>query len=163
MGPTWLRASWHAATRRLDVGVKAHATRRERTILLKSSGERNAPRLYWMSDALMEVVSVTDYGALAEVYEWLISDARLTPAECVATFDDVIEPLPTAAAVLDCACGIGQLAVGLAGRGMQVVASDASEAMVRRTGELAQEFGASLRTVRAAWDELPGYFDCPWP
>ncbi|MDZ5621687.1 class I SAM-dependent methyltransferase [Nocardioides bizhenqiangii] len=112
-----------------------------------------------MVDELMEVVSVADYGALAEVYEWLISDARLTPAEFVATFDDVIEPLPTAAAVLDCACGTGQLAVGLAGLGMQVVATDASEAMVRRTGELAREFGASLRTVRAAWDELPGHFD----
>ena len=75
------------------------------------------------------MVSVTDYGALAEVYEWLISDARLTPAGFVATFDDVIEPFPTAAAVLDCACGTGQLAVGLAGLGMQVVATDASEAM----------------------------------
>ena len=102
---------------------------------------------------------MTDYGALAEVYEWLISDARLTPAEFVATFDDVIEPLPTAAAVLDCACGTGQLAVGLADLGMQVVATDASEAMIRRTGELAQECGAYVRTVRAAWDELPGHFD----
>lgn len=104
---------------------------------------------------------MTDYGALAEVYEWLISDARLTPAEFVATFDDVIEPLPTAAAVLDCACGTGQLAVGLADLGMQVVATDASEAMIRRTGELAQECGAYVRTVRAAWDELPAISTTP--
>ena len=81
---------------------------------------------------------MTGYGALAEVYEWLISDAKLTPAEFAATFDDVISLLPTDAAVLDCSCGTGQLAVGLAGLGMQVVATDASEAMVRRTGELAR-------------------------
>jgi len=71
---------------------------------------------------------VTGYGALAEVYEWLISEARLTPAEFAATFDDVIRLLPSNARVLDCSCGIGQLAVGLAGLGMRVVATDASAA-----------------------------------
>ena len=30
---------------------------------------------------MTEVVVVTGYDALAEVYEWLISDAKLTPAE----------------------------------------------------------------------------------
>jgi SAM-dependent methyltransferase len=106
-----------------------------------------------------EVVVVTGYGALAEVYEWLISEARLTPAEFAATFDDVIRLLPSNARVLDCSCGIGQLAVGLAGLGMRVVATDASAAMVRRTEELAEEFGASLRTVRADWHELTDHFD----
>jgi SAM-dependent methyltransferase len=102
---------------------------------------------------------VSGYDALAEVYEWLISDAKLTPADFAATFDDAIGPLPPNAHVLDSSCGTGQLAVGLAGRGIQVVASDASAAMVRRTEELAQELGASLRTVRASWHELPDHFD----
>ena len=51
------------------------------------------------------------------------------------------------------------MAVGLAGLGMQVVATDASEAMVRRTAELSEEFGASVRAVRASWEELPDHFE----
>nr|WP_280513808.1 methyltransferase domain-containing protein [Amycolatopsis vancoresmycina] len=88
------------------------------------------------------------------MYEWLLSDAKLAPAEFAASFDDVLSLLPSNAHVLDCSCGTGQLAVGLAGRGMHVVATDASEAMVRRTAELSEEFGASVRTMRAGWQEL---------
>jgi SAM-dependent methyltransferase len=105
------------------------------------------------------VVVVTGYVALAEVYEWLISEARLTPAEFAATFDDVIRLLPSNARVLDCSCGTGQLAVGLAELGMRVVATDASTAMVRRTEELAEELGVSLRTLRADWQELTDHLD----
>ena len=102
---------------------------------------------------------MSGYGALAEVYEWLISDAKLAPAEFAASFGDVLSLLPPGAHVLDCSCGTGQLAVGLAGRGMHVAATDASEAMVRRTAELAEEFGASVRTLRADWQELPDRFE----
>lgn len=102
---------------------------------------------------------MTGYGQLAEVYEWLISDAKVTPAEFAATFEDVIKLLPPEARVLDCSCGTGQLAVGLAGRGMRVSAADASAAMVRRTEDLAEEFGTALQTARASWDELPDHFD----
>lgn len=99
------------------------------------------------------------YAELAEVYEWLISDAKVAPSAFAAAFDDVLALLPPHARVLDASCGTGQLAVGLAGLGMQVVATDASAAMVRRTGELADEVGASLRTFRAGWDELPDHLD----
>lgn len=107
---------------------------------------------------MTEANRVTSYDSLAEVYEWLISDAKLTPAEFAASFDDVLSLVPSNARVLDCSCGTGQLAVGLAGRGLQVVATDASAAMVRRTAELSNEHGASVRTVRADWEELPDYF-----
>src|SRR3954465_5238429 len=107
----------------------------------------------------MEVLVVTEYDELAEVYEWLISDAKLPPAEFAASFDDVLSLLPSNAHVLDCSCGTGQLAVGLAGRGMQIVATDPSEAVVRRTAELSAEFGASVRAVRANWEELPDHFE----
>ena len=46
--------------------------------------------MYWRATVglpLTEVVVVTGYDALAEVYEWLISDAKLTPAEFAATFE----------------------------------------------------------------------------
>ena len=99
------------------------------------------------------------YDELAEVYEWLISDAKLTPAEFAASFRDVIGLLPSNGRVLDCSCGTGQLAVGLAGLGMQVVATDASAAMVRRTEQLAEESDVSLRTAQADWRELTDHFD----
>ena len=102
---------------------------------------------------------MTGYNALAEVYEWLISDAKLAPPEFAASFDDVLSLLPPNAHVLDCSCGTGQLAVGLAGRGLQVVATDASEAMVHRTAALSEEFRAPVRAVRADWQELPDHFD----
>lgn len=108
---------------------------------------------------MTEVVVVSGYDALAEVYEWLISDAKLAPADFAASFGDVLSLLPSNARVLDCSCGTGQLAVGLAGLGMRVDATDASEAMVRRTAELAEEFNAPVRTVRSDWHELPDQFD----
>ncbi|HET7658836.1 MAG TPA: class I SAM-dependent methyltransferase [Oryzihumus sp.] len=105
------------------------------------------------------MITVAGYGALPDVYEWLIPDAKLTPAGAVAAFSDLVKSLPPNARVLDCSCGTGQLAVGLAGLGLDVVAADASGGMVRRTQELADEMGASLRTLHASWDELPDHLD----
>ncbi len=94
------------------------------------------------------------YGVLSDAYEWLIPDEKLTPAGSVAAWGEVVHSLPPGARVLDCACGTGQLAVGLAGLGFEVVATDASAGMVRRTERLADEAGVSLRTLQLAWDEL---------
>ena len=102
---------------------------------------------------------MTGYDELAEVYEWLISDVKLTPADFAAAFADVIAALPPNAQVLDCSCGTGQLAVGLAGLGMRVVASDASAAMVGRTERLAEETGVPVSTMRADWEELPDHLE----
>ncbi|MFI2422810.1 methyltransferase domain-containing protein [Streptomyces sp. NPDC018955] len=100
------------------------------------------------------------YGALSDVYEWLIGDDRLTPAEAAAVYcTDVVGPVPPDARVLDCACGTGQLAVGLASLGLDVVAADASAGMVRRTERLAGEQGVPLRALRASWDELPDHLE----
>jgi SAM-dependent methyltransferase len=46
------------------------------------------------------------------------------------------------------------LAVGLALRGFQVSASDASPAMVERTRKLASEHGVALEAMVSRWDEL---------
>lgn len=97
------------------------------------------------------------YGALSDVYEWLIPDDLVTPAGSVAAFDDPVKSLPPNARILDCACGTGQLAVGLASLGLDVVAADASPGMVRRTRELADELGVSLQTLQVSWDELPDH------
>jgi SAM-dependent methyltransferase len=107
---------------------------------------------------------VTGYAALADVYEWLVPDAMLSPAGSVAAFADVLQSLPPNARVLDCSCGTGQLAVGLAGLGLHVVASDASSGMVLRTRELAEKHDVWLRVFQAGWSELlrhlePASFD----
>ncbi|WP_185996512.1 class I SAM-dependent methyltransferase [Nocardioides campestrisoli] len=100
------------------------------------------------------------YGAMSDVYEWLIGDDKLTPAQAAAVYgSDVVGSLPPRARVLDCACGTGQLAVGLAGLDLDVVATDASDRMVRRTENLAGEHGVSLRALRASWGELPDHLE----
>ena len=58
--------------------------------------------------------------------------------------------------MLDCACGAGQLAVGLALRGFDVSASDASAEMVARTRALAAERGVAVPAVVRRWEELRG-------
>lgn len=99
------------------------------------------------------------YGALSEAYEWLIREDLATPAGAAARFDGLTTSLPPKARALDCACGTGQLAVGLAGLGLDVVATDASAEMVRRTEELAAEHGVSLGAYQLSWEDLPDHLD----
>src|SRR3954467_6447084 len=63
------------------------------------------------------------YDSLAGVYEFLVPEALLSPEGSAAAFDAVLEMLPADARVLDCACGIGTLAVGLALRGFEGAAA----------------------------------------
>lgn len=95
------------------------------------------------------------YADLAGVYEWLTPESLLTPEGNVAAFAPWIDPLPAGARVLDCACGAGLLAVGLALRGFDAHASDASPAMVARTRALAAGRGIELRARVCAWAGLP--------
>ena len=96
------------------------------------------------------------YGALADVYDFLVPEALLSPEGSAAAFEQVTAELPAGARVLDCACGTGTLAVGLALRGFEVAASDASAAMVARTRALAAERGVDVRAATRAWAELRG-------
>jgi SAM-dependent methyltransferase len=94
------------------------------------------------------------YDDLAEVYDFLVPDVLLEPEGAATAFADVVGDLGPGARVLDCACGTGQLAVGLALRGFDVTASDASAAMVERTRELAARHGVALHTAVCTWAEL---------
>src|SRR5215213_3385568 len=101
-----------------------------------------------MEARLGDEVIVAGYQALPDVYEWLIPDAKLTPEGSVAALGDLVQSLPSNARVLDCSSGTGQFAVGLAHLGLDVVATDASAGMVRRTQELADEH--SIQRLRTA-------------
>jgi SAM-dependent methyltransferase len=96
------------------------------------------------------------YGTLAEVYDFLVPEALLSPEGSAAAFDELLAELDPGARVLDCACGTGTLAVGLALRGFEVTASDASPEMVARTRALAAERGSALQTATRTWAELHG-------
>jgi SAM-dependent methyltransferase len=96
------------------------------------------------------------YGALAEVYDFLVPEALLSPEGSASAFEEPLSGLAPGAHVLDCACGTGTLAVGLALRGFAVTASDASPEMVARTRALAAERGVGLETATRAWAELGG-------
>jgi SAM-dependent methyltransferase len=93
------------------------------------------------------------YGTLADVYDWLVPEELLTPEGSAAPSDGLSE-LGPGARVLDCAAGTGTLAVGLALRGFDVVATDASEAMIGRTRSLAAEHGVELPAHVCTWEEL---------
>jgi SAM-dependent methyltransferase len=93
------------------------------------------------------------YDALAEVYDWLVPEALQEQQGSVAAFAAVTDGLAPGARVLDCACGTGTLAVGLALAGFDVVATDASDAMVARTRRLAAEHDAQLASATRTWEQ----------
>jgi 2-polyprenyl-3-methyl-5-hydroxy-6-metoxy-1,4-benzoquinol methylase len=95
------------------------------------------------------------YGSLASVYEWLVPDDKASPAGSARAFEMVTAGLDPGAQILDCACGIGLLAVGLAEAGFRVTACDASPAMVDRTQALARTHGVEVSTRTCRWDQLP--------
>src|SRR5689334_20939257 len=98
------------------------------------------------------------YDSLADVYDWLVPEELLSPEGAAAPFARL---LPRGCPVLDCACGTGTVAVGLALAGFAVAASDASPAMVRRTRELAAARGVDVPARVCRWEELSwaGEFD----
>ncbi len=79
--------------------------------------------------------------------------------------DHLIRPEPRNApsAILDCACGIGTQAIGLAVRGHQVHATDLSPQAVTRALKEAPSFGVTLTggvaDMRTLDDEVPGEYD----
>ncbi|HEX6255577.1 MAG TPA: class I SAM-dependent methyltransferase [Euzebyales bacterium] len=102
---------------------------------------------------------MTAYDALASVYDWLVPDMLLEPEGAFTAFAGIVADLPAGARVLDCACGTGQLAVGLALHGFDVTASDASPGMVDRTRALAAAHHAEVRTAVSRWEDLRGTVD----
>ena len=101
---------------------------------------------------------MTQYDTLARAYAWLVPDALVEPEGAAAAFAAVTDGLAPGAPVLDCACGTGQLAVGLALRGFAVTATDASGAMVEATRALAAHRGVPVAVEQRTWEELEGTF-----
>jgi SAM-dependent methyltransferase len=105
------------------------------------------------------VAGVRQYDTLASVYDFLVPDSLLDPAGSFAAYREWVQDLPLGAAVLDCACGAGHLAVGLAEARFAVTATDASAEMTARAADLADLHGVALTAEQLTWDELA---DRPW-
>jgi SAM-dependent methyltransferase len=105
--------------------------------------------------------------SVAHFYDELADDYHLIYADWDASIrrqGDALDALigQDRAAVLDCSCGIGTQAIGLASRGHSVTGSDLSpRAVARAAGEAARR-GLRLRTAVADMRNLPfpgGRFD----
>jgi SAM-dependent methyltransferase len=86
------------------------------------------------------------YDGLADEYHLMFADWRHSVHWQGEALDALIRRLagPQASTVLDCACGIGTQAIGLARRGYQVTATDLSAAALARAIREAESFGLSL-------------------
>ena len=91
-----------------------------------------------------------DYNTLATVYDWIVPEALTTPAGSSRCSCPTSRACAPGARVLDCAAGTGPLAVGLAQRGFDVTATDASAGMVDRTRALAAADGVRPRRAQCA-------------
>ena len=91
------------------------------------------------------------YDTLAAAYEFTVPEALVTPAGNVEAFLPLIA---RAERVLDCACGIGLLAVGLAEAGRVVCATDLSPGMVERARQLAEAHGVAIDARVCGWGQL---------
>jgi glycine/sarcosine N-methyltransferase len=93
------------------------------------------------------------YDDLADDYYLIYPDWDASMVRQAAVLDDLIGQ--GRAEVLDCACGIGTQAVGLALRGHQVTGTDLSPRAVARAAREADQRNAPLRTAVADMRHLP--------
>ena len=85
------------------------------------------------------------YRQLAPDYHFIFTDWEATVRKQGEVLDRLIRlNLPDAESVLDCACGIGTQAIGLALHGYHVRATDLSPAAVRRARTEAKNFGVKI-------------------
>lgn len=105
------------------------------------------------------------YDDLAGDYDLIFADWRTSVLSQGEVLDKLIrgQMEPEGLSILDCACGIGTQAIGLAARGYQVYATDISQAAVDRAGKEALSFGVPLTTgtadLRTLASQIPGEFD----
>lgn len=101
-------------------------------------------------------ITQTFYDNLATQYDKLFQDWRATTHEQALILNKLFkaEGFDEKACVLDCACGIGTQAIGLAALGYDVTASDISEAELGEAGERAAKEGVSIRFERADFRAL---------
>jgi glycine/sarcosine N-methyltransferase len=101
------------------------------------------------------------YDDLAEHYHLIFEDWEQSIARQAAALGPIIESAagPGPLSILDCACGIGTQAIGLAQRGHAVTASDASAGAVARARREAAKRELRIDFLVADMRELAGIAD----
>lgn len=101
------------------------------------------------------------YDHLAPQYDKLFLDWKRATDEQAEILDNIFKKYGfcPAAHVLDCACGIGTQAIGLAHLGYQVTASDLSEGALLEAKKRAKEYGTDIYFERADFCALEKCFD----
>lgn len=107
----------------------------------------------------MDIVQ-TFYDNLASQYDKLFSDWQETTKEQAIILDKLFsaEGFDKSAQILDCACGIGTQAIGLASIGYNVTASDISNAEIAQAKERALQNNADITFEIADFRELEKIF-----
>ncbi|WP_185844498.1 bifunctional 2-polyprenyl-6-hydroxyphenol methylase/3-demethylubiquinol 3-O-methyltransferase UbiG [Nonomuraea sp. WAC 01424] len=106
------------------------------------------------------------YRDLAADYHWIFPDRVVLPPGTPGgtspgnerLVEAVVDALPPGASVLDCACGIGTDVMALAGRGLRLLGSDGSAAMV----EEAARRVSGVEFATCLWQDLPGSLPGPF-
>ena len=105
-------------------------------------------------------ITQTFYNTMASQYDKLFQDWPATVREQALMLDRLFraQGFDHSAQILDCACGIGTQAIGLAGLGYSVTGSDISDAELEEAKARAERFGAALRLEHAGFCALSETF-----
>ena len=112
----------------------------------------------------MDIVQ-TFYDSMASQYDKLFQDWQTTTREQAVILDNLLAEngFDHTARILDCACGIGTQAIGLAAKGYHVTASDISEAELQQAKNRGRENGVTIDFERADFralsERFPDKFD----
>lgn len=101
------------------------------------------------------------YDNLASQYDKLFLDWQATTQEQAVLLDRIFEAngFDKTANILDCACGIGTQAIGLAGIGYNVTGSDISNGEITEAKERARKNNVAVRFEHADFCALSNTFD----
>ena len=102
----------------------------------------------------------TFYDNMASQYDKLFLDWHTTTQEQAHILDKIFSEngFDKTAQVLDCACGIGTQAIGLAALGYSVTASDISDGELREAAGRAEKYGVKIRFEHADFCALSDAF-----
>ena len=105
-------------------------------------------------------ITQTFYNNLAIQYDKLFLDWQATTKEQAKLLDHIFKSygFDRTASILDCACGIGTQAIGIAGLGYNVTASDFSEGALAEAVKRAKENGVDICFKQADFCALSDTF-----
>ena len=107
-------------------------------------------------------IAMSQYDEFAVNYHWLYSDYVLSGKPALEQNGDVLQDAGPKARILDCACGIGTLAIPLAKAGFDVSGSDGSAGMIEQTSLAARDANVAVPLKCCIWEDLPAQLRGPF-